>query len=391
MKDEAAGPLRIAYVLDTLAVGGAEKTLLGIAAEMARRGHEACVFFGGPDQLSATVAPLRTTFVRVHERHIGLGVRDPGSLRVPFRLAREFRERRIDAVHTALFASHFWAALAARALGIPCVRWVAASIYDEDRYDRFMRIPWVSWALQWPVARYITPAPYSTEECRRLRHIRPERLFENPLGVDLRPFDPELDPGPVRLSLGLPPGDPVMGYVGRLQPEKEWDIFFAVAREVHRKLPRARFLAVGDGALRGDLERLAVNYGLAERTTFTGWRSDVPRVMAAFDVTVQPMATPLVGSVTVESLAAARPVVAFDFAGIRSVVIDGETGVLIPGHDVSAMANAVVGLLEDPVRARELGRNGRRRAEAMFDERMHCDRMEKLYTALVMKAPGRLK
>lgn len=382
-------PLRLAYVLDTLAVGGAEKTLLGIAADMARRGHQTFVYFGGIDQLSATIPPTRVTFRRIHARHIGVGVRDPGCLTMPWRLARVFRADGIDVVHTTLFASHFWAAWAAWWLGLPCVRWVAASLPNENRFDHFMRIPWLAWLLQLPVTRYITPAPASSEECARVRHIERRRLFENPLGVDLTPFRPDQDPGPVRASLGLPPGDPVVGYVGRLQPEKAWDVFLAVAREVHREVPSARFLVVGDGALRAELERLAAAYGLSEHTVFTGWRQDVPRVLAAFDVTVQPMGTPLVGSVTVESLAAARPVVAFDYPGITSVVLHEETGLLVAGRSISGMARAVVSLLRDPAHARALGRQGRARAEAIFDERKHCDRLESLYRELAGDRSGR--
>ncbi len=386
----AAGrPLRLAYVLDTLAVGGAEKTLLGIAAEMVRRGHRAWVYFGGPDQLSAGMAGSGLVFRRLQDRHIGIGLRDPGNLRLPRTLVRFYREDGIQVAHTALFASHFWASVAARMSGVACVRWVAASLFNEDRFDHFMRVPWVSWALQAFVDRYVTPAPYSSEECRRLRHIRPEKIFENPLGVDLRPFDPAQEPGPAKVELGLPPDDPVVGYVGRLQPEKEWDVFFAVAREVRARVPAARYLVVGDGALRGQLERLAAECGVAERTLFTGWRADVPRVMSAMDVVLQPMRKPLVGSVTVEAMAAARPVVAFDFAGIAHTVVDGETGVRIPGHDVGAMARATADLLLDPARARALGRKGRERAERVFDERVHCDRMEALYREVASRRASR--
>jgi glycosyltransferase involved in cell wall biosynthesis len=125
--------------------------------------------------------------------------------------------------------------------------------------------------------------------------------------------------------------------------------------------PDARFVIVGEGELRDELEERAHDAGLAGRFVFTGQRNDVPELVAAFDVFALPSHFEGLCYAVIEAQAAAVPVVATAVGGIPENVVPGETGMLVPVGDAPALAEAISDLLDDPEEARRLAREGQRR------------------------------
>jgi glycosyltransferase involved in cell wall biosynthesis len=139
---------------------------------------------------------------------------------------------------------------------------------------------------------------------------------------------------------------------------------------------------VGDGPLRASLEAHARRLGLRERVVFAGVREDVAGVLALLDVVVLPSHTEGLSNVLLESMAMARPVVATAVGGNPDVLRDGVSGRLVPARDAEALAAAVVGLLEDPVRARAMGCEARRVVEREFSRQRMVEAYEALYRGL---------
>jgi len=136
---------------------------------------------------------------------------------------------------------------------------------------------------------------------------------------------------------------------------------------VVRRHPDARFILVGTGPLRGDLERAAESAGIAGHVRFTGWRSDAQDIMEAMDLVVHPTLHEAFCSVIIEGMALERPMVVTDVAAAPEQVDHGETGLIVPPRDPAALAAAILELRGDPGRAQEMGREARRRVVERFN------------------------
>lgn len=214
---------------------------------------------------------------------------------------------------------------------------------------------------------------------RRLGWAPPGKVRSIPNGVDLARFAPRPLEAGSRRSLGLPEGGPVVASVGRFVPYKGYAHLVEAAALVARDRPDAHWLLVGDGEQRGELERRCRALGLGGTIHFTGWRQDVPEILAASDVFVMPSLGEHFGRVLVEAMAMGKPVVATDAGGTPEIVLDGETGLLVPPAEPEPLARAVLALLNDGARAQRLGAAGRRRAEARFSLARHAAAVEALY------------
>lgn len=207
-----------------------------------------------------------------------------------------------------------------------------------------------------------------------------QKLAAIPLGLELEPFlVAEGHRGELRQELGLGAQTPLVGIVARLVPIKAHEYFLQAARLVREEIGGAKFLVVGDGERRGELEGLAESLGLKGEVLFLGWRRDLPRVYADLDVVVLSSLNEGSPVSLIEALAAARPVVATDVGGVGEVVVDGETGLLVPPKDAAALAQAILTLLADPQRGRRLGLVGRQRVYPQHAAERLVHDIEKLY------------
>jgi phosphatidylinositol alpha-1,6-mannosyltransferase len=186
-------------------------------------------------------------------------------------------------------------------------------------------------------------------------------------GVDVDTFHPDVDGSAVRARYGLT-GRRVIVCVSRLVPRKGQDTLIHALPEVRRQVPDVVLLLVGDGSYRAELAALAESRGVADSVVFTGGvpYADLPAHFAAGDVFAMPCRTRRagldvegLGIVFLEASATGLPVIVGDSGGAPDAVRDGETGYLVPGRDVSAVADRLVTvLLDDGLRAR-LGAAGR--------------------------------
>ncbi len=168
-----------------------------------------------------------------------------------------------------------------------------------------------------------------------------------PSGIDLEKFNNVGDNGYLDAELGLNPDSIVIGNVAALAPHKSQSDFVRAADLVRREIPNARFLIVGEGELRPELERLIAEKGLADIVTLTGFRKDVLEVLSRFDCFV--LSSYLEGLCTsiMDAQAMGVPVVATRTGGVPDLVTDGETGLLAPPRNPAALAAAIVRMVGD--------------------------------------------
>jgi glycosyltransferase involved in cell wall biosynthesis len=211
-----------------------------------------------------------------------------------------------------------------------------------------------------------------------------ERIQVVPLGLELEPFfNGHAGKGAFRREWHLQEVEPLVGIIGRLFPIKNHHLFLDAAALVVKQEPAARFVIVGDGVLRPDLERHARHLGLADRVIFTGWRGDLPRIYADLDVlavTSNNEGTPVSA---IEAMAAGRPVVATNVGGLPDLIRDQETGYLVPAGDAPALAAAVLRLLRQPQAAQHMGQVAQMVAREQFAAQRLITDMERLYLELL--------
>lgn len=211
-------------------------------------------------------------------------------------------------------------------------------------------------------------------------------------GIDLRPFRQAIPPEQrhaLRAQMGAQDGDRLLGSVGLLWHIKGYHVLLPAFRRVLSHNPSARLVLVGAGEQRVALGALAEQLGIAGRTTFLGWRADVPRLLQALDLYVQPSLSEGLPMALLEASAAGLPIVATAVGGVPEIVMDGQTGLLVAPQDPEAMAEALVRLLSDPNLASTLSTNARDRARREFSAEAMAAKYMALYEELLGKAGTR--
>jgi glycosyltransferase involved in cell wall biosynthesis len=200
-------------------------------------------------------------------------------------------------------------------------------------------------------------------------------------GIDIKRFSLE-DGRALRSELGVSSETPLVGWVGRIDPIKGCDIFLKACRQINRELPQARYLVVGDGMLRREMEGLAQSLGIKEMVNFLGFRDDTPAVMSSLSLLVHTALYEGLGRVLLEAMACAKPVVASKTGGIPEIIIDGLNGLLVSAGDYGATSRAAVRVLRDKALAARLGNEGRKRVDVFSNELM-VEKTNKLYRELM--------
>jgi glycosyltransferase involved in cell wall biosynthesis len=264
------------------------------------------------------------------------------------------RERAVALVHTHSSIDSWLAALAAKSLGLRVVRGRHVTI--PIRRHR---------ALVYRLADRVITSGEAARARVLAAGVPGDRVVAVPAGYDPVRFHPGVSGQGVRAELGL--AGPVVGLVANVRGSKGHRYFLEAARDVLRARPEARFLIVGEGVGLDAVRRQVGALGLEPHVTMTGFRRDIPEVMAALDVLVLPsIRSEALPQVIPQALAVGTPVVGTTVGGTPEVVRDGETGRLVPPADSRALAGAILELLADPARARAMGRAGQAWARAHY-------------------------
>ena len=271
------------------------------------------------------------------------------------RLRRLMRERGVSLVHTHSSVDSWLGGIAAKSLGLPVVRSRHVSIPIRRRRALVYRL----------ADRIIT----SGEGVRAMvigAGITPERVVAISAGVDSARFHPGVSGKAVRDELGLGAA-PMVGLVANVRGSKGHNVFLDAARAVLTAAPETRFLIVGDGVGFDDVKGRVRQLGLEACVRLTGFRRDIPEVMAALDVLALPsIRSEAIPQVIPQALAVGTPVVASTVGGSPELIRDGENGRLVPPADAPALADAILTLLREPERARAMARAGQVMVQARY-------------------------
>lgn len=205
-------------------------------------------------------------------------------------------------------------------------------------------------------------------------------------GIDTDAWSPSRTLPALKKELGIPSGVPLVGYVGRIMPEKDLDTWLRAAAIAARQYPSARFVLVGEGKddlVEVQLRRLAQALGIAERVNFLGYRSDLLSIYASFELFVLTSRREGLPNSILEAMAMGLPVVTTDVAGAKELVRDGWSGFVLPQGDVPGIARGIITLLGRRELSQKMGARGRKLVEDEFSFDRRLRRMEDLYESVL--------
>jgi glycosyltransferase involved in cell wall biosynthesis len=369
----SVGSTAVLFVDSAEAIGGAEVSLLLLMRHLDRRRFcPVLVCNEGPLAEAARRQRLDIRVVAMPKLR-GRPTAPRVLAQAVMELRRIIREERIEIVHCNVMRASFYAALAARMTGRRLI-WHARDIHRARWYPRLMC--------------HLATRTIAVSKAVAARVPCPQRTAIVYNGLDPAPFA-EANGQAFRAEIGVGPNQPLIGIVGRIWPWKGQRLFLETAARIGRSHPAARFCVVGDVLFPADRDYLAElkayarRLGISDRVVFTGHRHDVATVMAGFDLLVHTSQGEPFGRVLIEAMAARRPVVAFADGGVPEIVVDGQTGVLTPPGDVSALVEAIEQLLGDGNRRAAMGQAGRDRVAELFTAEGMTRATEAVYDSLV--------
>jgi glycosyltransferase involved in cell wall biosynthesis len=294
-------------------------------------------------------------------------------------LLRVLDRKQIDLLHLHGYGATTFGRMAAGLRRMPAILHEHANLTDTPWFQK------IADRLLEPYTDIALAVSKSTADfVVRARKVSPSKVKVVYLGAPLEEFTRPRSPEEIvsaRARLGLAPADFVVGTITRLHESKGNSYLVDAAARVVVERPSARFVLVGEGPLRADLQAQAQRLGLGDRFLFAGFQRDAAGAIAAFDLSVFPSlweGTPLT---LFETLAVGKPVVATDADGLIDVLTDGRDALIVPRRDAASLADRIVRLIDRGEERTRLAAAARQLAR-QYDIDLFVRKMERLYTLL---------
>ena len=371
--------MRVLHVLEAMG-GGTKKHVQLLTRGLKARGLEIVLALPFPQPFDPRSALMDYSFpdfmrsqgVRVEQFHMIHGRISPGSDWMALReLVGSLRREHFDIVHTHSAKAGVLGRVAARLAGVPAVIHTPYSLPFRRELRQGNRY-WFYYLIEWMLGQWtdvmIATSRAEYQEIATSGIMTTERISLIPNCFDLEQYEWAFEQRMAsKRSLGWAENHPVVGTVARLSPQKGIQTLVKSARLVRAQIPNVRFVIVGEGELREEIERHVQALGLGGTWVMVGKRDDYLQFIRAFDVFAFPSLWEGLPYAPIEAMAVGTPVVATSVVGTTDLVTNEDTGLLVSAQDETAMSQAIVRVLTDAGLAKKLSVRGRRFIEANFD------------------------
>lgn len=364
--------LRTLFVIDELDIGGTEQQILETVRRIDRDRFDpfVCCFRHGAKarEIEALGVPV------IHEPKRLKA--DPGLV---LRLAAMMRRERFDIVQTYLWTANTWARVAARLAG---VRWVLASERNVDIWEEtYKRV--IGRFLARSTDRIIANSEAVRQYLLQRGGLAPDKVVTIYNGVDFGRFRAPCDRAVRRRELGIADDVVLAGCLARIEPAKDHATLLQALALISNRLPKLHLVLIGGGSEEERLQRMARELGIGERVHFVGFRTDAAEWLQSVDISVLSSVKEGLSNTVLESMAAGKAVVATDVGGNAEVIVENETGFLVPSRAPAELGTALARVAGSWDVMTAFGEAGRRRADALFSVDSMVAHTERLYLDLV--------
>jgi len=289
------------------------------------------------------------------------------------KVARWLAEEKADLVHAHLPVAGIVARFAGRLAGIPVV------YTEHNLQQRYHPLTRLASRVTWRLQDQVIAVSHEVADSIRVSvgEQVPLEVVHN--GIDLRRTATAESRTEARRRLGLDEAAPLVGAVAVFRPQKRLDLWLHAAARLLRQRPESRFLLIGDGPLRHELEELATELGIRERVRFPGMQAEIASYLRSLDVYLMTSQFEGLPLALLEAMGTGLPIVATRVGGIPEAVTHQVEGWLVPFDDLEGIVAGVATLLDEPAMAREMGVRARARVERDFSVSRMTDRIEVLY------------
>ncbi|MBN2447714.1 MAG: glycosyltransferase family 4 protein [Phycisphaerae bacterium] len=381
--------MHICHVITRLIVGGAQENTLLTCEGLHQRGHQVTLISGPTRGAEGSLVDrARAGGYRFIELPELIRAINPWmDVRARRMLAIEYRQLRPDIVHTHSSKAGVVGRLAAHDARVPhIVHTIHGMSFNRTQPWPLRKLAaWVEWSATRRTDRVVTVADAMIEQSVAAGICRREKMQTIYSGMEVEQFTPtRYDRAAMRAGWGVADEEIVVGTVARLFRKKGYESLLPIMARAAAAAPQLRFVWVGDGAQRGDYEAELDRLDLRQRTTLVGLvpPAEVPRILAGCDVLAHTSQWEGLPRAVVQALLMRVPAVAYDVDGTPEVVLDGETGRLVPLGDEGAFADALVELACDAAARERMGNAGRELCRERFDWRHMVDELERVYQSL---------
>ena len=358
--------MKTAHIITRLIVGGAqENTLQTVEDQHHIHGDEVTLITGPSEGPEGSLMDRASSggFPLIVVPELVRSIRPWTDWRCCRQLGRILRDLQPEVVHTHSSKAGILGRKVAGEVGIPCVHTVHGASFHYGQNPLAFRayVAAEKWAAR-RTAHYVSVADAMTDAYVEAGVASRDRFTTVYSGFDVEPFlSPPKSPEVIRSELGFAPADVVVGKIARLFPLKGHERLLQAAPQVLAACPQVRFLLVGDGILRQQIEQELQHLGVADRFTFTGLvpPERIPELIHAMDIVVHTSQWEGLARVLPQALISGKPVVSYDVGGAREVVIPGQTGFLLPRDAVDELVSALSELAADEPLRKRLGEAGR--------------------------------
>ena len=368
------GVIEIALCITDLEIGGAEWCLTELATRLDRRRFRPVVYClaSRPEPAETSCVPaLESAGVEVH----CLDARGSWQfLPIVRRLTRLLAAQKPHLAQTFLFHANIVGRIAARRAGVPRV---ASGIRVAERRRWHLRLDRLTDRM---VDRHVCVSQSVARFAEDRARLPAEKLVVIPNGVDTERYPAEKRADLRRYGIG--PDRRVVTFAGRLDRQKGPLWLIESAPDWLGRVPKCDLLLVGEGPLRAKLERACRQHGISDRVHFTGWRADMPEILAASDLLVLPSAWEGMPNVVLEAMAAGLPVVAANVEGVRELLGSAADEQMVPYGEEKTLADRIVELFANSETAVRLGAENRVRAREHFSLQQMVTAYEDLWQRL---------
>ena len=387
-------PIRILRIIARLNIGGPAIHVTLLTEKLAPPDYESTLLTGS---ISAEEGDM-SYYAEQHGiepivlAELGREINPLRDLLTIWKVYRVIRELNPHVVHTHTAKAGFVGRIAAKMAGVPVIVHTFHGHVFRGYFSPLVTqiFIWIERITARMSDTVITLTEGLRTELADEYHItRRARITVLPLGLDLQRFaDTPRKNGSFRAHWNIPADAPLIGIVGRLVPVKNHALFLQAAAKIRTVLPDARFVIVGDGELRADLEAQIEALGLRDCVQITGWITETASVYSDLDALVISSINEGTPVTVIEAIAAGCPVVATRVGGLADLLEGGALGALVPSENAQALTDAIVNTIQSPPAPADLAR-----AQHLMLDRYGIDRlvsdMDNLYRALLAKKQGR--
>lgn len=384
--------MHICHVITRLIVGGAQENTLLTCEGLHQRGHRVTLIAGPTTGPEGSLVPRARSggYEYIEIPDLIRAINPWLDCRARRLLAMEFNRLRPDIVHTHSSKAGILARFAARDARVPVVVHTIHGMSFNRTQPALVRraYAWAEWLAARRSHAIVTVANAMIEQSVAARICRRDKMLTIYSGMEVEHFTPrpELRQA-ARAAWGVSDEQVVVGTIARLFRRKGYEQLLPIMADAAGREPRLHFVWVGDGAQRREYEAELERLGLRKRTTLVGLvpPQRVPELIAGFDVLAHTSQWEGLPRAVVQALLMQVPAVAFDIDGTPEVVLDNQTGRLIPLNNFAEFATALVELAADANLRQRLGEAGRAHCLPLFDWHTMVDQLEQLYLRLARR------